>query len=167
MGAKTPDHQGFNFESCVWRAVSSPSYHHPQEVLLAKLAYMAQRGPKTPSFFHFIYPSSTGSGAMFAYHIFRLFHHSSANVEFCCDLPLFSRGYSQSQSIKVVWLFQRQTPQGVSGCTGTMPERFVMFKDKVNGKISTIITKSYSCRIINNYILGIIIMIIGTLLFYQ
>ena len=29
------DFQGLHFESCVWRAVSSHSSHHPQEVLLA------------------------------------------------------------------------------------------------------------------------------------
>ena len=29
------DRQGSNFESCVWRTVSSQSSHHPQEVLLA------------------------------------------------------------------------------------------------------------------------------------
>ena len=34
------DRQGSNFESCVWRAVSSHPSHHPQEVLLAQLAYM-------------------------------------------------------------------------------------------------------------------------------
>ena len=30
--------QGSNFESCVWRAVSSKSSHHPQEVLLAQFS---------------------------------------------------------------------------------------------------------------------------------
>ena len=30
------DRQGLNFESCVWRTVSSHSSHHPQEVLLAQ-----------------------------------------------------------------------------------------------------------------------------------
>ena len=32
------DHQGLNFESCVWRAASSRSSHHPQEVLLAQFS---------------------------------------------------------------------------------------------------------------------------------
>ena len=30
--------QALNFESCVWRAVSSHSSHHPQEVLLAQFS---------------------------------------------------------------------------------------------------------------------------------
>ena len=34
----TSDRQGSNFESCVWKAVSSHSSHHPQEVLLAQLS---------------------------------------------------------------------------------------------------------------------------------
>ena len=32
------DRQGSNFESCVWRTVSSQSSHHPQEVLLAQFS---------------------------------------------------------------------------------------------------------------------------------
>ena len=32
------DRQGSNFESCVWRTVSSRSSHHPQEVLLAQFS---------------------------------------------------------------------------------------------------------------------------------
>ena len=32
------DRQGSNFESCAWRAVSSHSSHHPQEVLLAQFS---------------------------------------------------------------------------------------------------------------------------------
>ena len=32
------DRQGSNFESCVWRAVSSHSSHHPQEVLLVQFS---------------------------------------------------------------------------------------------------------------------------------
>ena len=43
-----------NFESCVWRTVSSQSSHHPQEVLLAQFSlYMHKCVLKTDSF-HFI-----------------------------------------------------------------------------------------------------------------
>ena len=46
--------QGSNFESCVWRAVSS---HHPQEVLLAQLRlHLHKRGLK-PDSFHFLKPA--------------------------------------------------------------------------------------------------------------
>ena len=44
------DGQGSNFESCVWRAVSSHSPHHPQEVLLAQFILCAQWWPKPHSF---------------------------------------------------------------------------------------------------------------------
>ena len=36
VACSAPDRQGSNFESCVWRTVSSHSSHHPQEVLLAQ-----------------------------------------------------------------------------------------------------------------------------------
>ena len=47
--------QGLNFESCVWREVSSHSSHHPQEVLLAQFSlYVHKSGLKLDSF-HFIF----------------------------------------------------------------------------------------------------------------
>ena len=50
------DRQGSNFESCVWRAVSSQSSHHPQEVLLAQFSlYVHKGGLKPESFLLFIY----------------------------------------------------------------------------------------------------------------
>ena len=48
------DRQGLNIESCVWRAVSSNSSHHPPEILLAQFnLYVHKRGLK-PDSFHFI-----------------------------------------------------------------------------------------------------------------
>ena len=45
------DRQCSNFESCVWRAVSSHSSHHPQEDLLARFSlYMHTGGLKPHSF---------------------------------------------------------------------------------------------------------------------
>ena len=38
VACSASDRQGSNFESCVWRAVSSHSSHHPQEVLLAQFS---------------------------------------------------------------------------------------------------------------------------------
>ena len=38
------DRQGSNFESCVWRTVSSQSSHHPQEVLLAQFSLYVHKG---------------------------------------------------------------------------------------------------------------------------
>ena len=48
------DHQGSNFESCVWRTVSSQSYHRPQEVLLAQFSLYVHKGGLKPDSFHFL-----------------------------------------------------------------------------------------------------------------
>ena len=45
------DLQGLNFESCVWKAVSS---HHPQEVLLAQFSLYVHKSGLKPDPFHFI-----------------------------------------------------------------------------------------------------------------
>ena len=49
------DSQGSNFESCVWRTVSSQSSHHPQEVLLAQFSLYVHKVAKSP--IHFISPA--------------------------------------------------------------------------------------------------------------
>ena len=49
------DRQGTNFESCVWRTVSSQSSHHPQEVLLAQFSLYVHKGGLKPDSFHFIF----------------------------------------------------------------------------------------------------------------
>ena len=57
VACSASDRQGSNFESCVWRTVSSQSSHHPQEVLLAQfsLYICAQRWPKARFIsFHFM-----------------------------------------------------------------------------------------------------------------
>ena len=51
------DRQGSNFESCVWRTVSSQSFHHPQEVLLAQFSLYVHKGGLKPDSFHFLQPS--------------------------------------------------------------------------------------------------------------
>ena len=43
-----------NFESCVWRTVSSQSSHHPQEVLLAQFSLYLPKGGLKPDSFYFI-----------------------------------------------------------------------------------------------------------------
>ena len=52
------DRQGSNFDSCVWRTVSSQSSHHPQEVLLAQFSLYVHKGGLKPDLFHFIYLNS-------------------------------------------------------------------------------------------------------------
>ena len=60
VACSASDRQGSNFESCVWRTVSSQSSHHPQEVLLAQFSlYVHKGGLKPDSFhFHFIFTSA-------------------------------------------------------------------------------------------------------------
>ena len=55
------DRQDSNFESCVWRTVSSQSSHHPQEVLLAQFSLYVHKGGLKPDSFHFILSARTWS----------------------------------------------------------------------------------------------------------
>ena len=54
VACSTSDRQGSNFESCVWRTVSSQSSHHPQEVLLAQFSLYVHKGGLKPDSFHFL-----------------------------------------------------------------------------------------------------------------
>ena len=53
VACSASDRQGSNFESCVWRTVSSQSSHHPQEVLLAQFSLYVHKGSLKPDSFHF------------------------------------------------------------------------------------------------------------------
>ena len=55
VACSASDRQGSNFESCVWRTVSSHSSHHPQEVLLAQFSLYVHEGSLKPYSFHFIF----------------------------------------------------------------------------------------------------------------
>ena len=54
VACSASDRQGSNFESCVWRTVSSQSSHHPREVLLAQFSLYVHKGGLKPDSFHFI-----------------------------------------------------------------------------------------------------------------
>ena len=54
VACSASDRQGSNFESCVWRTVSSHSSHHPQEVLLAQFSLYVHKGGLKPDSFHLI-----------------------------------------------------------------------------------------------------------------
>ena len=56
VACSASDRQGSNFESCVWRTVSSQSSHHPQEVLLAQFSLYVHKGGLKPDSFHLICP---------------------------------------------------------------------------------------------------------------
>ena len=52
VACSTSDRQGSNFESYVWRTVSSQSSHHPQEVLLAQFSLYVHKGGLKHDSFH-------------------------------------------------------------------------------------------------------------------
>ena len=54
VACSASDRHGSNFESCVWRTVSSQSSHHPQEVLLAQFSLYVHKGGLKPVHFIFI-----------------------------------------------------------------------------------------------------------------
>ena len=54
VACSASDRQGSNFESFVWRTVSSQSSHHPQEALLAQFSLYVHKGGLKPDSFHFI-----------------------------------------------------------------------------------------------------------------
>ena len=60
VACSASDRQGSNFESCVWRTVSSQSSHHPQEVLLAQFSLYVHKGGLKPDSFHFHYTMFNG-----------------------------------------------------------------------------------------------------------
>ena len=74
VACSASDRQGSNFESCVWRTVSSQSSHHPQEVLLAQFSLYVHKGGLKPDSFHFIQPKAgpRSSGTLFL--VFTYFH---------------------------------------------------------------------------------------------
>ena len=59
VACSTSDRQGSNFESCVWRTVSSQSSHYPQEVLLAQFSLYVHKGGLKPDSFHFKTPTKS------------------------------------------------------------------------------------------------------------
>ena len=61
VACSASDRQGSNFESCVWRTVSSQSSHHPQEALLAQFSLYVHKGGLKPDSFHFLPRSTTSS----------------------------------------------------------------------------------------------------------
>ena len=57
VACSASDRQGSNFESCVWRTVSSQSSHHPQDILLAQFSIYVHKGGLKPDSFHLLPPS--------------------------------------------------------------------------------------------------------------
>ena len=53
VACSSSDRQGANFESCVWRTVSSQLSHLPREVLLAQFSLYVHKGGLKPDSFYF------------------------------------------------------------------------------------------------------------------
>ena len=54
VACSASERQGLNFESCVWRTVSSQLSHHPQEVPLTQFSLYVHKNGLKPSSFHFV-----------------------------------------------------------------------------------------------------------------
>ena len=65
VACSASDRQGSNFESCVWRTVSSHSSHHPQEVLLAQFSLYVHKGGLKRDSFNFIWTLYMPDGDIF------------------------------------------------------------------------------------------------------
>ena len=65
VACSASDRQSSNFESCVWRTVSSQSSHHPQEVLLAQFSLYVHKGGLKPDSFHFLLPGVVAKGPLY------------------------------------------------------------------------------------------------------
>ena len=76
VACSASDRRGSNFESCVWRTVSSQSSHHPQEVLLAQFSLYVHKGGLKPDSFHFISFGSVQSACSFVHMFVRSFVRS-------------------------------------------------------------------------------------------
>ena len=61
VACSASDRRGLNFESCVWRAVSSHSSHHPQEALLAQFSLYVHKSGLKPDLFHLLSSYPKGS----------------------------------------------------------------------------------------------------------
>ena len=62
VACSASDLQGLYFESCVWRAVSFNSSHHPQEVILVQFGLYVQKDGLKPDLFCFISNGALGQG---------------------------------------------------------------------------------------------------------
>ena len=79
VACSASDRQGSNFESCVWRTVSSQLSHHPQEVLLDQFSLYVHKGGLKPDSIHFI----------FVVIYLDLEYTVFFFAEYCCPDPLF------------------------------------------------------------------------------
>ena len=89
VACSASDRQGLNFESCVWRTVSSQSSHHPQEVLLAQFSLYVHKGGLKPDSFHFISFAIYESGCLLFIALVACFLLFWLLAFYCSDCLLF------------------------------------------------------------------------------
>ena len=111
VACSASDRQGSNFESCVWRTVSSQSSHHPQEVLLAQFSlYMHKGGLKPDSFIffpsHIIRLRRAGLACLVSHHcLLSSYHNASSSTETNNIFTLSLVSISCVWSTSCMWLF--------------------------------------------------------------
>ena len=91
VACSASDRHGSNFESCVWRTVSSQSSHHPQEVLLAQFSLYVHKGGLKPDSFHFSCWLSSTQVSVYT-------HTSSSTIYLTANQGTFSKTAGQSQA---------------------------------------------------------------------
>ena len=101
VACSASDRQGSNFESCVWRTVSSQSSHHPQEVLLAQFSLYVHKGGLKPDSFHFYYESWV------IFNVFSQCFQTSRDNIMCCFI--FFVNYHMVGSVRL-WLWAHLGP---------------------------------------------------------
>ena len=98
VACSASDRQGSNFESCVWRTVSSQSSHHPQEVLLAQFSLYVHKGGLKPDSFHLL------SFKWFAGLFWGSLYHLLLQVFVHCRIVFFARSLVLLAAISLVTL---------------------------------------------------------------
>ena len=111
VACSASDRQGSNFESCVWRTVSTQSSHHPQEVLLAQFSLYVHKGGLKPDSFHFWFFTTVVCLSVCGpcYETFISLHHHWLYV-YCDDPP--SPTLNQNCAVSM-WLVHCDTEWGI------------------------------------------------------
>ena len=102
LACSASDRQGPNFESCVWRTVSSHSSNHLQEVFLAQFSLYVHKNGLKPDSFHFysIPTTCTCSTAEYGIGWSRYTSHSGNTTSECENRK---RSTSNGSSCRVWW----------------------------------------------------------------
>ena len=82
VACSASDRQGSNFDSCVWRTVSSQSSHQPQEVLLAQFILYVHKGGLKPDSFH-LFHFTQHQHAIYTMYIISMNMYQSLSFSLC------------------------------------------------------------------------------------